>query len=913
MQSRGDAGAAQSQATKALPSASSPARKPLAIRHEASALLPDAAVAGWIVDSTGEPIVDAAIYRVDGHGEAAERVALTEGDGAYRFATPPTEGETLMLMGASVFPSTFRHVTHEMGVRIMATRRMRLAARVMHEGNPVVGAEVALRDGSGPSARVELSDSEGHVYFEDLVPGVYELWAHGHALASPVVRASRLSSSTEVVDLAMREASSGVGRVLAGDGSGLVASVTLVPEDLHQATRQLQSDETGQFSIDGLMPGRWQVKVQAAGYVSTSEHVLQAGLERVEMELRLERGGTATGRVVDSNGNPVANARLVLRGKRSTRAAPTPAQNLGLPMRWVHPLATRRYMPIRDSRRFGAARDGLRPAECGHGHCGVDIGTERGRVVHAAGDARVARVIREGQGKAGRYIVLEHQSGLKSFYMHLDEIRDDLVAGQRVRAGQPIGTIGRTGVIRSGAHLHFALSQVQGERTWFIDPEPILQHAVVLPFPGDLNASRLESGGFQPMQIATVMPDSASLVSKDKATPERDLVLRSDGEGRFHLEGLAAGRYTASAFHNEFAPGTRTSFVVQHGVATNDVVVRLQPGVEIYGLVQGREGAIAGAKIVAEEGSELDKRVVASTFADAEGRFRLRRLGGRVTLRVSAPGYGIVERDLKLASTRATPTSRQETFELASQDQKLVGQVRDPAGFPMREASVRIVSGPSGRGRRANTDEYGHFLIANLSQGTYRVDVLSAAYPTASQKINTEGAHELRLEQGGGVRLRLRDAHNREALAGVRAMAFGPKGSRTSVVTDRDGEALLPALRVGSWSLRVQAQGYVRQEREIMVRAGAGSEAPAVEQVMELSRGASLAGILRDANGDRVAGARVWVGGSSTTTDQDGRFQLSDVSTGEVVLSADRDEELGELELNLAAGDELVTLDLRLE
>jgi protocatechuate 3,4-dioxygenase beta subunit len=133
------------------------------------------------------------------------------------------------------------------------------------------------------------------------------------------------------------------------------------------------------------------------------------------------------------------------------------------------------------------------------------------------------------------------------------------------------------------------------------------------------------------------------------------------------------------------------------------------------------------------------------------------------------------------------------------------------------------------------------------------------------------------------------------------------------VVTNQDGVAIFPKLRVGAWKLRVQQPGYVALESRVLVQALKSGNADRAEQTAELSRGASLAGILRDHDGNRVAGARVFLGSSSTVTDQDGRFRLSDVRTGSVQLRADHEGGSGELELELSPGDEIVTLDIRLQ
>jgi murein DD-endopeptidase MepM/ murein hydrolase activator NlpD len=176
----------------------------------------------------------------------------------------------------------------------------------------------------------------------------------------------------------------------------------------------------------------------------------------------------------------------------------------GAPDVWVHPLpGYRRQLPIRGSRRFGAGREGMRPEECGGGHCGVDLGVDKGEIVMAVHDGVIERVVRDAEfggrrGNEGRFIRVNHKGGtVVSSYMHLDGVREDLKPGVPVKAGEPIGTVGATGVHISGPHLHFAISVRQGpdESELFIDPEPLLRlwptrkeplptkHAMELPPP----------------------------------------------------------------------------------------------------------------------------------------------------------------------------------------------------------------------------------------------------------------------------------------------------------------------------------------------------------------------------------------------------------------------------------------------
>jgi len=81
----------------------------------------------------------------------------------------------------------------------------------------------------------------------------------------------------------------------------------------------------------------------------------------------------------------------------------------------------------------------------------------------------------------GNYIILRHNiEGLEiySLYAHLSEVRADLKTGAPVKAGEGIGTMGRTsnaeGIARERAHLHFELNVLANENfaAWFKKKNP---------------------------------------------------------------------------------------------------------------------------------------------------------------------------------------------------------------------------------------------------------------------------------------------------------------------------------------------------------------------------------------------------------------------------------------------------------
>ncbi|MFC7678333.1 peptidoglycan DD-metalloendopeptidase family protein [Paenibacillus sp. GCM10028914] len=100
-------------------------------------------------------------------------------------------------------------------------------------------------------------------------------------------------------------------------------------------------------------------------------------------------------------------------------------------------------------------------------HAGIDIAGERGDPIFAAGSGTITTAERSG-GARGNYIIVRHQNGLETWYMHLDSI--DVNVGDQVEQGQQIGKMGNTGR-STGPHLHFQV--VKNNQT--VNPLPYLQ------------------------------------------------------------------------------------------------------------------------------------------------------------------------------------------------------------------------------------------------------------------------------------------------------------------------------------------------------------------------------------------------------------------------------------------------------
>lgn len=102
---------------------------------------------------------------------------------------------------------------------------------------------------------------------------------------------------------------------------------------------------------------------------------------------------------------------------------------------------------------FGAQR--IYAGEPGSYHGGVDVAKPEGAQVVAPADGVVTLAADPPFTLEGRLLILDHGHGVTSAFLHLSRI--DVRVGARVRQGQSLGLVGRTGRA-TGPHLHWAMT-----------------------------------------------------------------------------------------------------------------------------------------------------------------------------------------------------------------------------------------------------------------------------------------------------------------------------------------------------------------------------------------------------------------------------------------------------------------------
>lgn len=157
-----------------------------------------------------------------------------------------------------------------------------------------------------------------------------------------------------------------------------------------------------------------------------------------------------------------------LRHHPATAAARAAAELRAMPAPDVIPVPVQGVEARRIADTFGSPRGRDRS------HQGVDIFAARGTPVLSATEGLVVSVRDAGLG--GRQVWVLGPGHERHYYAHLDDWALALRAGDRVRAGTQLGTVGDTGNARgTPPHLHYGIYTATGA----IDPLPRMRAGAV--------------------------------------------------------------------------------------------------------------------------------------------------------------------------------------------------------------------------------------------------------------------------------------------------------------------------------------------------------------------------------------------------------------------------------------------------
>jgi protocatechuate 3,4-dioxygenase beta subunit len=368
------------------------------------------------------------------------------------------------------------------------------------------------------------------------------------------------------------------------------------------------------------------------------------------------------------------------------------------------------------------------------------------------------------------------------------------------------------------------------------DPAATIEWTVVL-------AAGAEVAGTVVDQDGKPVPDA--YVELEQAPGKSGDTTFTDEAGAWHLADVGSGRYVVRASSKlHIAAG---DVAVEHDGAhpTTGVVVHVEAGGEITGLVVDTAGApIAEARVTTGSGSET---------TDARGRFVVRGLGpDTYDVTASTPTAGAASQRVVLARGQHADVT------IVLVPSSVAGVVVDNHGAPVEDAEVFARSELPNGNAFERTDAYGRFDLGGLPPGRYKLVAQRAdsRVEGATVEVTTSNRHvRLVVPDPAGITGRVVLDGKPVTYYGV-AIDEDPNDTydRPTPVRDPAGRFTQRDVAPGTFAVIIIGPGFARRVVEgVQVTSGQVTDVGDIA----VTRGDSVRGRVVDPRGAGIAGATV--------------------------------------------------------
>lgn len=296
-----------------------------------------ATLQGYVKDRAGNNVdaatlvLDGLVYQGASYAPPDRMVANTDIRGWYTFANVPPGQRTLSVTASGYGMATLnslvftkdevvpRDFTLDIGEMIRG--------RVVCQGQGIPGATVqafSLANTSAISRGQTTTDATGEFTLENLAPGEYNLLAGARGYRSEGNVTRQRTGSDNVIIEVSKEADV-CGRVIENASGAPVTSFTCrlrthngpgIATSLTEFSGSF-NDPRGEFCLGGIPAGSYVIEASAPGFAPTfsAPVIVNRGQAPSGNVVRLTKGGSISGRIVDASGKPVARARITTHDK----------------------------------------------------------------------------------------------------------------------------------------------------------------------------------------------------------------------------------------------------------------------------------------------------------------------------------------------------------------------------------------------------------------------------------------------------------------------------------------------------------------------------------------------------------------------------------------------------------------------
>jgi len=857
-------------------------------------LPPPVEIVGTVLDRrTEEPLPGVWVWRHGPLQEAVDTAVVTDRAGRFRLWAEPVREVRLFTAAVGYQPWWWDRPVEEGRVQVVFALPPALVVRGQvrdPEGRPVADADVRARTaGWGgrswkPGRRVlrVLTGPEGRFRIPAHKTEAVELRVEAPGFApTELLRAD--AELADPLDIVLRPGAAVAGRAVEPDGAPLPGVAVRIFEGLEPdgrwvsredrgVARETVSDDDGRFLARHLAAGTYDVELRIEGRAPRLLPGVEppAGVEEEAVldlgEVVLEPGVALEGRVVDAEGEPVAEAKVEIGGFPSHSGLGS-RQPSGLSAREtatdvdgrfrIEDLASDTRVTVR------VEAEGLLPTSVP----GVELPTASPLEIRLERGARLfGRVVSLGGSPVPTAAVRPILEVPKSYPQPTETDDDGGFDFKALPAGQLTLEVQATGFVpRRLSGLSTAEGRDVGPIEIRLDPGARIDGRVLDPYGVPVVGARVRVG------FRLEWGGSGQSVSTRK-------------DGRFEISGgVPPGEIEIVARYGDLAVRRE----IDLGPAGATVELILEPRQGLTGRVIDPEGTPVGGARVEARPLEPDRvSSYTSVQTDRRGRFHLELEPGKY--RVAASEQGFVEAVLEPVVVEEGPPRE---IELRLQrGATIFGRLTGLEAEELSQVELRGVSEAGTRMVKGKADYAGGYRLSGLQPGSWSVQarIEGQSVEGAVTILTDDREVQLDLHFPQGLLLSGTVLRNEEPVAGARVQLVGPEGAgildMSAATTGHLGRFRFRGLEPGAYRLWIrEPRSQWGAERRIEIWSD--------QDLVIETWSTRVTGRVLDGEGHPISQVQVvlqpaareglgFVGSVQVSTGADGRFVIPAVASG---------------------------------
>ncbi len=725
--------------------------------------------------------------------------------------------------------------------------------------SPIPGASVDLFQNT-IFIGTTTTDAQALYSFSNLAPNTYIVRASAFNYQAQLFGALVLANHNTSINFSLQQ--------LPATISGTVTDTTLpIPQLLSGATVEAivgssviasaVTDAFGGYTLSGLFPGNYSVRVTLASYSSQSQSITVAAGATITLNFALaSTQGTLIGSITDSTtGNPIASGSITI-FQGSTFIATTQTNSSG-------------YYTINN----------VLPGQY----------TVRASALNYQTTTLLGTVVAS-QNTTVNFSLLSNPARLQGV------VTDDNsmpIGSAAVRVQQSNTIIASTTTATDGTYditgfapgSYIVVASAPAYRTRMLgftasSGQAVTDNFVLQSNPETLVGRVTDAITSAPLQGVTV-DAILGVITVASATTQED--------GTYSITGLSPTIYSVRATLDQYRTAAQGAIILEGLPTTSDFALVNNPG-SVDGTISdvNTGNPIPGATINFIQGATL----MGTSLTDDNGHYLISTLApGQYMVQAIEPGYG----------TKGVGTTVTEgglvtvSFSLSTLTGTVAGTVVDNAtGTPVGGAIICVLQN-SQISSPVLTAADGTYSMSDLLPGGYTIRVRAGGFQTsyAGAFISSSEITDINfylLSDSGNVTGTVTD-HLGGPIPGATIQVLQGTTSMASVLTDTSGVYFVPSLPPGYYSISVTASGYVSRIVGILVPSYPpnvvsdfiltdGSLLPSIQgTVIDIASGAPLPGALIEVLSEGTVIAKV-------LADINGSYTIFDLADGSYTIRA---------------------------